>query len=154
MNTIDFIDEIKKRGLARSDYAVAKLLGTTRSCLSNYRTGRSQLDDETALKVAAVLQLEPGYVLACIHAARAKDPAVMSAWQRAAEACRRGAAAIMIGILIACGFGALPHPADASAKNVYYVKSRRRRSCAGWATWWAAWALAGWLSMALPFIVF
>ena len=94
---IEFLDEIKARNNGLSDYAIAKRLGVTRSCISFYRTGRSCFDDETAEKVAEELGVNPVYVMACAHAERAKVPSIKSHWMEAAE---RFAAALLLAICV------------------------------------------------------
>jgi len=63
-NTCEFLDAIKAKNSLTSDYQLAKLLGCTPSAIGNYRHGKSMLSDEYALKVADLLGLEGGYVLA------------------------------------------------------------------------------------------
>lgn len=78
--TIDFLDALKARNGGLSDYAVAKVLGVTRGAISHYRNNRSFLDDTTAIKVANLLKIEPGYVMASCHAERAKSADEKAAW--------------------------------------------------------------------------
>ena len=78
--TLEFIADLKKKTGLESDYAIAKLLGVTRNALSLYRTGKGFMGDEVALKVADLLGLEGGYVLACIAAERSKNERVKKAW--------------------------------------------------------------------------
>ena len=79
-NTCEFLDAIKAKNSLTSDYQLAKLLGCTPSAIGNYRHGKSMLSDEYALKVADLLGLEGGYVLACIAAERSKNERVKKAW--------------------------------------------------------------------------
>ena len=83
--TTDFLDDIKTARNVTSDYAVAKILETRHSNISNYRNGKSRFDGVMCLKVAAVLGVNPGYVLACMEAERAKDEEVRKVWEKAAQ---------------------------------------------------------------------
>ena len=76
-------------------------------------------DDQVALKLARILELDSGYVLAVVHAQRAKEAEVKDAWEKIASAL----ALVLLGI----GLAAAPSPAPAgeSASSVYYVKLRR-----------------------------
>lgn len=68
-----------------SDYRLAKLLGVLPQTVSNYRSGRSQLSDEIAVRLAALMGRHPGHMLASLAADRAKHPDVAKAWQEVAK---------------------------------------------------------------------
>lgn len=98
MKTVDFIDAIRERHHLTTDSAVGDLLGVGRASVSAWRLGRTFFDEPVCVKVAGLLDLEPGYVMACVHAeraARANQPVVSAAWERTARALR-GAAAVAI----------------------------------------------------------
>lgn len=118
--TADFLNAIKARYGYTSDYQLSKALQLTTGAIGHYRAGRSKLDDAIALKVAELLDLDPGYVLACVHAERAKAPNERNAW---IELAKRAT----VGLLMLSGLGA-PTPAPAAVGDVvYYVKSRKRK---------------------------
>lgn len=106
--TLDFLDAVKARHSVESDYKLAQLMGVTRSCISNYRNGKSSLDDVAALKVAELLELSPGIVLSAVHAERAKAPAEKAAWNSIFEKLGGLAAGVLIASCL------YPSPADAS----------------------------------------
>lgn len=122
-NTIGFLDAVKSKTGAESDYQLAKVLGVTRGGISSYRTGRTFFDDKMAVKVAGVLGIDAGIVLAAAHAERAKSEAERAAWTSIFEKLGGLAAGVVMGFAVAS-----PNPAQASVegKSVYYVKSRRR----------------------------
>ncbi|WP_431068126.1 DUF3693 domain-containing protein [Ralstonia holmesii] len=78
--TLDFIEAVSRKLGGASDYAVAKALGITRASVSRYRNGHGGFDDETALRVAQLLDIDPGAVAAASHAERAKNPEVRQMW--------------------------------------------------------------------------
>lgn len=80
MNTVEYLDAAKRAVSVESDYALAKQLGVRTSTISNYRSGRSQMDDEMATKVAAAIGVHPGLVILDMHRERAKTPAERSVW--------------------------------------------------------------------------
>jgi transcriptional regulator with XRE-family HTH domain len=80
MNTLEYLAACKERLGITSDYALAKALGLSQTGLSNYRTGRSRMDDDVALKVAEILQLHPLQVIAAANAERAKTPEQKARW--------------------------------------------------------------------------
>lgn len=81
MNTIEYLDAAKSRLGIESDYALAKVMKMRASTISNYRSGRSQMDDDIAARVAQILGMHPGLVMLDMHRARAKTPAEQSIWQ-------------------------------------------------------------------------
>jgi transcriptional regulator with XRE-family HTH domain len=75
------LDAAKKRLGIESDYALSKRLGLTTSAISNYRAGRSHMDDVTAVKIAELLGMHPGLVMLDMHRERAKTPQERKIWQ-------------------------------------------------------------------------
>lgn len=97
--TVEFLDALKARYSLTSDYKLFKFLGVTQSTVSNYRIGKTYLNDEIALKVAAQLELAPGYVLACIHEERTKSQPVKAAWHQVARALAPAVLVFLAGTL-------------------------------------------------------
>lgn len=85
MNTNQLLDAVKDRFNIPSDYALAPKIGVTRAMVSRYRNRAESLSDDKAMLVADLLELDPGYVLNCMNAERAKTEAAKAAWERAAE---------------------------------------------------------------------
>lgn len=84
--TADLLDKAKAKNHIPSDYALAKKLGVARQRISQIRSGRQVgLRDKTALKIAHLLDVEPGYVMASIAAEHAADPEAKDAWIRTAH---------------------------------------------------------------------
>lgn len=132
MTTNELLDAVRVRYNLRTDYQLAKFLKWNQQSVSRYRKGGT-MDEAMCLKVAAVLELEPGVVLAAIAAERAKSPDVKSAWSTVAK---RLAAVVLIGALGIGGAlhnqnvqaGELAAPTTFSAGPEYtYAPKRRRR---------------------------
>jgi transcriptional regulator with XRE-family HTH domain len=81
MNTLDFLAACKARLGIESDYALAKRLGVAQSSVSNYRTGRSRIDDDVALTIADILGIDPIIVIAAANAERASSPERRARWE-------------------------------------------------------------------------
>lgn len=81
MNTLEYLDAVKKRIGKDSDYAVAKALQMRSSTISGYRSRGGQMDDEIAAKVAAILDLHPGLVMLDMHRERARSTEEANIWQ-------------------------------------------------------------------------
>jgi len=83
--TVDFLNDVKARYDIKSNYALAKLMGQTDTAVARWMHGKNTLSDETAVKVAELLEIEPSFIMACIAAERSKNPAVKKAWAWTAE---------------------------------------------------------------------
>lgn len=94
--TVDFLNDVKVKYDLPSDYALAKKLGMTRQRISRYRAGLDHLGDDAAVTVADALEVQPGYVLACIAAERTKSETARKAWERAAQVLGGIAAGVVI----------------------------------------------------------
>lgn len=95
MKTVEFFDAIRARYNLPSDYATAEKIGFTRQMISRYRGKDGEaFGDETALKVAELLNLDPAYVLACVHAERAKNLNVKTVWAQIAARLEKAPAAL------------------------------------------------------------
>lgn len=104
-STTKWLDQAKEK-LGLSDYALAPLLGVTRSQMSRYRNGHDYLSDDAAIKLAELLGLDnPAPVIASAHAERSKSDEVRAFWERLA-----GVAA---GLVVAVGVVGGPSQAEA-----------------------------------------
>jgi transcriptional regulator with XRE-family HTH domain len=110
MNTsCDFLDAVKARHAIISDYKLAKLMGVGQQTISNYRNGRSTLDDSMVLRVAGLLEEDPAVMLAAVHAERAKRPEEKAAWRSIMERLGGVAACAILGVALV-----YPTPSQAS----------------------------------------
>ncbi|MDO9011345.1 MAG: hypothetical protein Q7U78_05995 [Gallionella sp.] len=130
-NTLDFVSDLKTKTGLESDYAIAKLLGVTKTTLSSYRNKKSFFDDSIAIQVADLLNEDAAYVVACIHAERAKHSNERALWERIAAMMQTKeasgiAAALLVLIFLPTislddgGFNLALSAAP--AHNEYYVK--------------------------------
>lgn len=95
MSTLDYLDEAKARLGLPSDYALSKALGLTTSAISNYRKGRSRIDDDVALKLAALTGRDPLEVIAAANMERAKTPEMAAIWKGLMEKISKSFDALM-----------------------------------------------------------
>lgn len=93
--TLQYLDQAKVRLHLPSDYALSKKLGVTTSAISNYRSGRSRIDDDVALKVAQILGLNPLEVIAAANVERAKTDEMRDMWRGLMEKFSTGFNALM-----------------------------------------------------------
>ncbi|WP_156891605.1 hypothetical protein [Nevskia ramosa] len=112
----ELLDRIAKRHGLKSDYAIAKALSTSTSRISSYRTGRTQMDDDSAVQAAILAGEDPAIVIASIHCERAKTTEARALWERVAALARgaNGVAsrALSIGAVLTLGllFGSASFP--------------------------------------------
>lgn len=80
MNTIEYLDAVKKALGIESDYALHKALGVSKTAVSRYYHKGGNFDDDVARKVASLLGLHPGIVMLDMHRQRAQSPETMALW--------------------------------------------------------------------------
>lgn len=115
--TVEFLDALKARHGLSTDYKLAKFLHIRQQAISNYRIGKQHFGDEVAIMIAAQLDLDPGYVLACIHEERTKRPQVKAAWRQVARALASGENSLLTSS---------PSDTPDLTRNIHYTKYRRR----------------------------
>jgi predicted transcriptional regulator len=96
--TIKVLDRLNTK-LAMSDYQLHKLLGVSKATVSRWRVGKGSFSDTTALKIAEILDENPGYMLALAAAERATGEPERKAWTTAAKRLQRSAAAALVGLI-------------------------------------------------------
>ena len=99
---------------------VAAELGFTKSHISSLTTGKVQLTDETAKKIAEEIGLDVKEVLLSLAAVRETDPELKQAWYDILAKYTKGAGTAVA--LMAAVFLTPSHGHDLTAHNVYYVK--------------------------------
>jgi transcriptional regulator with XRE-family HTH domain len=85
----DLVDAVKEAKGIKSDYAVAKRLGLKPQTISNYRKGRTQMSEETAVAIAAMLGRAAAPILIQLAAERARTPEVAKVWKDLAKTLGR-----------------------------------------------------------------
>lgn len=103
--TVELLNEVKTRYQLPSDGRLAAMLGHTRSSISLLMQGKNYLGDEAAMRVADLLDLDPAYVMACIHAEREKNQEVKRVWQRMAERMAVAAVVLVAVVLVSPALG-------------------------------------------------
>ena len=104
--TADFIEALKAKYGLKSNYAVAKFLNQTDTAIARWSNGKTTFSDETAMHVAYLLDLDPAYVVASVHAERAKHANEKKLWERIATSVAGVAAALAVVAILP--FIALP----------------------------------------------
>lgn len=126
--TVQFLDAVKSRHSIPSDYALAPMLGITRAQVSRLRHGKDFFSDVTAMKVAGLLEIDAGIVVASAHAERAKSEGEKALWRSVIDRLGGVAACLLIGVATL----ASPPPAQAApvAQQGLCIMSTVRRRLA------------------------
>ena len=99
---------------------VAAELGFTKSHISSLTTGKMQLTDVTAKKIAEEIGLDVQEVLLSLAAVRETNPELKQAWYNILAKYTKGTgAAVALAVAV---FLTPSHGPDNTAHNVYYVK--------------------------------
>lgn len=85
MKTSEYLDAVRAKIGAPSDYALQKPLGLSKQQLSKYRKDLDFFSDEVAIRVAGILGTKPEMVMIDMHRERAKTPETRQFWQSIAE---------------------------------------------------------------------
>ncbi|MGP1718183.1 MAG: DUF3693 domain-containing protein [Methylophilus sp.] len=112
-STNRYLDAIKSKTGAPSDYVLASKMELTRSAISAYRKKNVHFDDKTCLKVASILEIDPFLVVSEIHMDRAKTEEEKTLWKSLFQ--KLGGVAALL--LITTGVTAL-QPAPAMAAGI------------------------------------
>lgn len=126
--TADYLDELRAHYDAPSDNALALKMGIHRQYMSQYRLKKTAFDDDTCLRVADILCTDPAYVVACMHAQRAKEPKIKQVWERIAEKMAAVAAVLAVVMMLpfAADFSSVPAPAFSAVSYLtLYIMSNR-----------------------------
>jgi len=94
--TADFIEALKAKHGLKSNYAVAKFLNQTDTAVARWSKGHVTFSDEMAMHMAELLDLDPAYVVACVHAERASSAETKSLWERIAANMHYATAAVLV----------------------------------------------------------
>lgn len=92
MYTEQILDRAKEKLNFSSDYQLRIYLGiTSRSQMSNYRSGKNKPDEEICFKLAEILEVEPQAIIAAVRLDAEKEPSKIEFWKRQAQKYALGA---------------------------------------------------------------
>jgi len=84
-STIEYLDEAKNRLEIDSDNKIAALIGIKREGISNYRSGRSRMDDYVAARIAEILNISKIEVIGTANYEREKNERKKEYWKTVVE---------------------------------------------------------------------
>jgi len=112
--TNKYLDAVKAKTGAPSDYALAAILGITKQQISKYRNKGEYLGDGACMEAARILEIDPLIILAEIQAEKAKSEPAKAVWKQLYEKLGGMAAAVTLGIMLSA-----PTPSSASTGAGY-----------------------------------
>ena len=98
--TRELLDQVKQRHKIPSDGALSRALGLSRQAISHHMHGRVFLGQDTALRVAELLDMSPDYVIACAEAERAQTDKTRRYWRDLAQRAGSIAAAVLVAVFV------------------------------------------------------
>ena len=131
MDTINqYFDKIKEKHNLSSDYALAKMLGQTRSSVSIVRHGGS-VKNKTAIKMAGLLDIDAAPILLAATVERTTNPIEKTTWERISkligEARTETAAMLLISLVIFSTFENATSAFSLLCKKLQYFKHRKKQ---------------------------
>lgn len=117
-----YLDAIKEAKGIDTDYRLGKITGFSKQTLSRWRTGTGHFDEESALRVAELLEIDPAQVLIDAAASRMHSPKALRAWESVLS--RIGAAAVVASV----GVSALLASPAADAARLFIMSTTRGRN--------------------------
>ena len=117
MKATDWIDRVKTAKGWESDYRAAKELGLSRSSVSGYKSKTPTLDEDTSIKVAHALEINPALVLADQAMERAKNEEAKTAWGAVLERLGGMAASVFLTAGLVGGLAASPDARSAGSSQ-------------------------------------
>ena len=132
MNSTNYyIELIRPLTDKKSDYAIAKKLGVSRTTISKYKLEKMSLDGDTALTVGAILGINPLVIIAHVKSNNAPKIENQQRWKSLGDQLKNMTK--MVGIVTAVIFLNIMQVPDSKAQtkgyainlgaqSVYYVK--------------------------------
>lgn len=99
--TADFLDALRAKFGATSDYQLGPVLKMQRQRISHYRLMKGTFDDDVSVRVAELLDVDPAYVIACMHAQRTDNTRLRAIWEGIADRAGSIAAALVVAVIVA-----------------------------------------------------
>lgn len=128
MQASDYVDALRVKLSAPSDYALAKMLGVQQNQIARYRKGGT-FDNAMCVRASEILGLQPLEIIGDMELQRAHTDAQRAHWAKFLQQFQRVSAAVAACAIV--GFTGLASPtaqAQNCSESLYYVKRRRPES--------------------------
>lgn len=99
MDTKTLLANLKAANDGASDYRVAKILGVKPQTVSQWKTGKATMGDESGIKAAQLLGLDAKKVLLDLHIERDAGNAASPVWKAIREHLNMAAAPAVVGFV-------------------------------------------------------
>lgn len=137
MKSVKYLEDVKNKFGLKTNVALAKKLGLSEAAVSHYMKQNRVMEEETCLTVALLLDINPVEILMAAGMDRAEKTGQKSLWSVFSERMAATAASALLLTSVTlfltpgdANANALPYEKAPAPKmtNLYYVKSRRRKS--------------------------
>lgn len=98
--TEGFLDELRHRYDAKTDYALHKLLKVSRQTIYRYRDGKGTFDEDIAVRAAELLGLDPQMMLVWVTKERTRHAQARIFWEDLLKKLAGPAAVVLLAILV------------------------------------------------------
>lgn len=120
MNTVDYLEEVKKKHNIESDYKLAQHLKITRAAISRYRNYDAHMDNFACYKIAESLEINPHKVLIDIALEKERKEEKREFWKQKLKDLKIVPSIFLVSIITFSA--ATPIPAEAQYKKSDSVK--------------------------------
>ncbi|TWC72019.1 Cro/Cl family transcriptional regulator [Herbaspirillum sp. SJZ099] len=100
MQSVKYLEQLRAKLPKQTDQELASLLKVSKGAISHYSTGRRVMDEETCLRVAMELDIDPLRVIAAAGLDRAEKTGQKSMWE---VFLKRTAATSAAAVLVSVG---------------------------------------------------
>lgn len=125
----ELLDALKKKHGLPSDRQAALMLDLTPAAVSIWRSNKGKgPSDETAIKLAKLLDMPEDYILLCVYASRADNDETKKIFRQIAGRIKRGAAVAVLGLTGFLGISQAPpaRAGEATSPGLYILSNRRK----------------------------
>ena len=123
MKSAKFLDQVMEKHGLKNDRALAKFLEVGSNSISQYRTGKRAMDNETCLKIAQALEMDnPLPIIMAADMDRAEKAGQHSLWEVFSARMAKAAAPATLAIVAAGVTNFLtPSPVQAATRAILQV---------------------------------
>lgn len=140
MKSVKYLEQVRQKYALKNNAALSKKLEVSESAISLYMKGQRVMDEETCLRVALALEIDPLQVLMAAGIDRAEKAGQKSLWE---VFSMRTATAAALVLATSVNLFLTPTPAEAApvlkqrAGTIYIMLNRLRRALSKITAWLA-----------------
>ncbi|WP_163557140.1 helix-turn-helix domain-containing protein [Halomonas sp. NO4] len=102
MNTLELLTRLKAAHGGASDYRIAQILGVKHQTVYRWKNGQGTMSDETGIRVAEELGIDPKTVVVDLHIEREAGNVASPVWKAIRRQLEMAATPVVVGV---AGYG-------------------------------------------------